>query len=155
MNYAKYFKRGGWIALGRYYVLHPKKLKKLIQRAKKFATKEGLAQAKDELLLICQYVRDVFTRQYKDYNWLNLTIIVAAIVYVVSPFDMLPDFIPLTGLIDDSAILLWAVAEFSEELDKYRNFLNARSADKDSEAQAEEIEDAEFEEIAPLQIAKK
>lgn len=155
MDYVKYFKKGGWIALGRYYVLHPKKLMRLLRNAKKFASKEGLAKVKEDLFLICQYIRDIFTGQYKDYKWMNLVIMVAAIVYVVAPIDILPDFIPFTGLIDDSAILLWAASEFSEELEKYKNFLTSKAKDENRAAQESDIEDIEFEEIPPYQITQK
>lgn len=107
--------------MGRYYLLHPKKLKALLTNARKFASKEGMAKAKDELIFICQYVKEVVTGRYKDYNLLNLIVIVGAIVYVVTPTDILPDFIPF-GLVDDTAILLWATAEFSGELEKFRQW---------------------------------
>ena len=61
MDYTKYFKKGGWTAAGRYYAMHPGKLKELFTSAKKYATKDGLKAVKDEFLFICQYIRDVFT----------------------------------------------------------------------------------------------
>ena len=76
MDYTKYFKKGGWAAAGRYYAMHPSKLKELFTSAKKYATKDGLKAVKDEFLFICQYIRDVFTGNYKEYNFLNLTVIV-------------------------------------------------------------------------------
>ncbi|MBR1668913.1 MAG: DUF1232 domain-containing protein [Bacteroidaceae bacterium] len=151
MDYTKYFKKGGWAAAGRYYATHPGKLKELFKSVKKYASKEGLQSVKEEFLFICQYIRDVFTGKYKGYNVLNLTVIVGALVYVVTPVDALPDWIPVAGLIDDTAILLWATHEFADELDRYRFFLSRRSREEE-EAAVEEIEDIEFEEIPPLQI---
>lgn len=152
MDYAKYFKKGGWAAAGRYYATHPTKLKELFQAAKKYATKEGLQCVKDEFLFICQYIGAVFTGKYKEYNVLNLTVIVGALVYVVTPVDFLPDWIPAAGLIDDTAILLWATHEFANELDRYRFFLSRKSREEAAQADLDKIEDAEFEEIPPLLI---
>ena len=156
MDYTRYFKKSGWAAAGRYYAMHPNKLKDLFTSAKKYATKEGLKAVKDEFLFICQYIRDVFTGKYKEYNFLNLTVIIGALVYVVSPADIMPDFMPAIGLIDDAAILLWATHEFAEELDRYRFFLGRRQREEDAkaaEAKALEIEDIDFEEIPPCQIS--
>ena len=152
MDYAKYFKKGGWAAAGRYYATHPTKLKELFQAAKKYATKEGLQGVKDEFLFICQYIGAVFTGKYKEYNVLNLTVIVGALVYVVTPVDFLPDWIPAAGLIDDTAILLWATHEFANELDRYRFFLSRKSREEAAQADLDKIEDTEFEEIPPLLI---
>ncbi|MCH5175175.1 MAG: DUF1232 domain-containing protein [Prevotellaceae bacterium] len=133
MDYAKLFKKGGWASMGRYYLMHPKKMKALLANAKKYASKEGMSKAKGELLFICQYVKDVVTRRYKDYNLLNLIVIVGALVYVVTPIDLMPDFIPM-GLIDDTAILLWAVAEFSDELGKYKQWKATNESPQSSQA---------------------
>ena len=155
MDYTKYFKKSGWAAAGRYYAMHPSKLKELFTSAKKYATKDGLKAVKDEFLFICQYIRDVFTGNYKEYNFLNLTVIVGALVYVVTPADVMPDFMPAIGLIDDAAILVWATHEFADELDRYRFFLSRRQREEDAkaaEAKALEIEDIDFEEIPPSQI---
>ena len=65
------------------------------------------------------YLRDVTTGNYKDYNTGKMLLIVAAVVYVVSPFDFLPDLLP-GGLIDDVSIAVWAMKEVSEELKKYK-----------------------------------
>ena len=140
--------------MGRYYTMHPNKLKDLFSRAKQYATKEGLKAVKDEFLFICQYIRAVFTGNYKDYNVLNLTVIVGALVYVLTPVDALPDWMPVAGLLDDTAILLWATHEFADELDRYRFFLKrqAREADEQQKDPTANIEDIDFEELPPFQL---
>ena len=152
MDYSKYFSKGGWASAGRYYATHPKKLKELFKNAKKYASKEGLKAVKDEFLFICQYIRDVFTGKYREYNVLNLTVIVGALVYVLTPVDALPDWIPMAGLIDDAAILMWATHEFADELDRYRFFLHRKHREDIAEKAVTEIEDIDFEEIPPFQI---
>jgi len=154
MDYTKFFTKGGWAQMGRYYTMHPNKLKDLFSRAKQYATKEGLKAVKDEFLFICQYIRAVFTGNYKDYNVLNLTVIVGALVYVLTPVDALPDWMPVAGLLDDTAILLWATHEFADELDRYRFFLKrqAREADEQKKDPTANIEDIDFEELPPFQL---
>lgn len=39
-------------------------------------------------------------------------IVPAAIIYLISPFDLIPDFIPFSGWIDDILVLVTSVALF-------------------------------------------
>ncbi len=45
-----------------------------------------------------------------QYRWV---IIVGTLLYLISPIDLLPDFIPLVGQIDDGIIVTLLVAELS------------------------------------------
>jgi uncharacterized membrane protein YkvA (DUF1232 family) len=45
--------------------------------------------------------------------------IVAAIIYFVTPFDAVPDFIPWLGFTDDLTFVLFVLARVREELDKF------------------------------------
>ena len=84
-------------------------------------SRKGLLKIKDHLILIRDYLSDIATGKYKEYDGKKLIIIVAAIIYVVTPIDFLPDFIP-PGWIDDISIVAWALKEASEELEKYKNY---------------------------------
>ena len=46
---------------------------------------------------------------------------VAALIYGVSPLDFVADFIPF-GLVDDIAIISWALNRLSDELLRYRQW---------------------------------
>lgn len=151
VDFAKLFTKGSWTSLGRYYVSNPSKLKELLVKAKKYASLDGLKSVKTEFLTICQYIGDVFTGRYKEYNILNLCVIVGAIVYVVTPIDILPDFIP-AGFIDDTAIVVWAVHEFSDEIERYKQYKSRMANNKNGDASniMDNIEEIEFKEIQPL-----
>ena len=84
-------------------------------------SRQGLLKVKDHLVLMRDYLSDIATGKYKEYDGKKLIIIVAAIIYVVTPIDFLPDFIP-PGWIDDVSIVAWAIKEASEELERYKNY---------------------------------
>lgn len=42
-----------------------------------------------------------------------------ALVYVISPIDIIPDFVPFVGALDDLAILAFAIPMLLKEVDKY------------------------------------
>ncbi len=48
-------------------------------------------------------------------------IILAAIVYIISPLDLVPDLVPLLGWVDDVAVMTFLWAFISSELAKYHN----------------------------------
>ena len=85
------------------------------------------------------YIIDVATGHYKDYSKGNLTLIVAAVLYVVSPLDIIPDFLIVAGLIDDAAIIAWAFNEMNKELTKYQDSIKKEKEQQKSKK--EEIEE--------------
>ena len=55
-----------------------------------------------------------------DAAWKSKTIAIGALLYLVSPIDLIPDAIPVLGLTDDASVVAAAVASLSFELKKYR-----------------------------------
>ncbi|MCT7991359.1 YkvA family protein [Laspinema olomoucense] len=55
------------------------------------------------------------------YRW---TVILASLLYLISPFDISPDFIPILGQIDDVALLFLFVGGISELLTEWMQSLN-------------------------------
>jgi uncharacterized membrane protein YkvA (DUF1232 family) len=119
MNFITQFIKGNWLGRARLYSFNPQKMKVLLFQLGLYLTKNGLSSAKETLLLIRDYLCDVSTGKYKDYELKKLTIIVGAIIYVVTPVDLLPDFIP-AGFVDDLSILGWAASQAAAELKKYK-----------------------------------
>ena len=110
-----------WLKLAKKFVGDNVKLLALAGEAVRYVTrKRGDVRAiKDDVLLLCAYVRDVATGRYKDYKVWNLTVIVAAILYIVSPLDVIPDFL-VGGFLDDMSLLAWAFSRVGNELDRYK-----------------------------------
>ena len=119
MSFVSRFLKGNWLQKARVYAFNPKKMKELLLQLGKYVTKNGLSSVKENLLLMKDYLYDVTTGKYKDYDVKKLMVIIGAVIYVVTPFDFLPDFIP-PGLIDDLSIVAWALKEASDELEKYK-----------------------------------
>lgn len=119
MNFITQFIKGNWLGKARLYTFNPQKMKVLLFQLGLYLAKNGLSSAKETLSLIRDYLCDVSTGKYKDYELKKLTIIVGAIIYVVTPIDLLPDFIP-AGFVDDLSILGWAASQAAAELRKYK-----------------------------------
>jgi curved DNA-binding protein CbpA len=52
----------------------------------------------------------------------NLGIIGGGLLYFIIPSDLIPDVLPLVGLLDDVAILTTIINSLQDELSKYRNW---------------------------------
>lgn len=120
MSYITAFTKGKWVKKAKNYVSNPQKMKMLIAQLGNCFSRKGLQNIKETLVLIRDYLRDVTTGRYKEYHTGKLILIVAAVIYVVSPLDFLPDLLP-GGLIDDVSIAVWVMKEVGEELEKYKN----------------------------------
>ncbi len=119
MSFVSRFLKGNWMEKARVYAFNPRKMKELLLQLGKYVTKNGLSSVKETLILMKDYLYEVSTGKYKDYDVKKLMVIIGAVIYVVTPFDFLPDFIP-PGLIDDLSIVAWALKEASAELEKFK-----------------------------------
>ena len=119
MSFVTRFLKGNWLGKARAYAFNPRKMKELIFQLGKYVSKNGRSSVKETLLLMKDYLYDVTTGRYKGYDVKKLVVIIGAVIYVVTPFDFLPDFIT-PGLIDDLSIVAWALKEASAELEKYK-----------------------------------
>lgn len=108
-----------WLDKSKEYISKPEKIKELLTKVVKMFDKEELQDVLADLKCLYGYVRDVTTGKYKDYNVSNLALAIAALVYLVSPLDFIPDLLP-GGLLDDAAVIAWAIKQLHEELAKYR-----------------------------------
>ena len=115
----EYFRRGRWLRMALFYVRHPARLGRLSQRVRSYMSKEGLHEIGSLLQLLWFYVTDIAQGKYKDYNRRNLLWVVAALIYLVSPIDFIPDILP-GGLVDDVGILLYVVNSVRDELARYK-----------------------------------
>ena len=115
----KGFLSSKWMEKARNYVANPKKLKLLLVQVGAYLSKDGLSNVKNNLLLMYHYIQDIAAGRYKEYNTSKLLLVVAVLIYVISPFDFIPDMLP-TGLLDDSSLILWALKEVSDELGNYK-----------------------------------
>jgi uncharacterized membrane protein YkvA (DUF1232 family) len=118
MDIIKKFQHSSWTKKGQTVMKDPAKMALLLGKLRRYMGKGGLASIKDDLMTIYSYLKDIVSGRYRNYNSTHLALIVAALVYLVSPLDFVADFVPL-GLIDDVAIISWALNRLGDELSRY------------------------------------
>lgn len=119
MDIIECFKNGAWLDKAKKVLGNKQKIRELLIKVSNHISKEKLSSVRKELELLCSYVMDIMKGDYSDYDGVKLMFIIAALIYVVSPIDIIPDFIPVAGLVDDVVVIEWLIREVKSELDKY------------------------------------
>jgi len=116
------------------YARSSKSLFELIQQVANKTSSLGVAgsfsAAKEQVNLLVRMLRSYARGEYKGLPWKSLVRIVAVLIYFVSPLDLVPDFLPILGLTDDIALLLWVVNALGEDIEKFRRWENDRTSIK-------------------------
>lgn len=68
-----------------------------------------------------QMIREVLSGRYKMSLWTTVLLVVS-ILYIAFPFDIIPDFIPVLGWVDDGLMLFLLLKRFQKETLRYIRF---------------------------------
>jgi uncharacterized membrane protein YkvA (DUF1232 family) len=106
------------------YISNPDKSKRLLDAAlKKSKQKEKnkgpLAEIWDSLTALFRLLRAYIRREYTAIPWGSIVLVTVAIIYFVSPIDLIPDWLPLAGFIDDAAVIAFVIAQIKTDLDTF------------------------------------
>lgn len=74
----------------------------------------------DTISLAYDLISDSLSGAYKGVSTATIALLTGGLAYLALPIDLIPDFIPLAGWLDDVAVLSWIFAQCSEELAKYK-----------------------------------
>ncbi|WP_346798929.1 DUF1232 domain-containing protein [Halomonas sp. Bachu 37] len=72
------------------------------------------------LRLFIPMTRDVVSGRYRPVPWEAFLLMGAALAYLVMPFDLIPDFLMLIGVVDDVVIVGWLLSRVDKHLAGYR-----------------------------------
>ena len=87
---------------------------------KKFSTKGPLARFIEDGQLLIALVKDYRSRAYRQIPYGAIASIVFTLIYVLNPFDLMPDMLPLIGQVDDVAVLGACLLLVEQDLHKYK-----------------------------------
>lgn len=81
---------------------------------------------KDVALLICM-VKDYWSGAYREVAWWVIAAVVFTLLYILSPIDLIPDFIPVIGLMDDVLVITICLMMIEQDLLKYQEWKEAQA----------------------------
>ena len=72
--------------------------------------------------LLYSLIKDYWKGEYRDVSPWSILVFLAGIIYVISPIDIIPDFLPLVGQIDDAIIVVLCMYFLEKDLHKYKKW---------------------------------
>lgn len=78
----------------------------------------------DRIRVLIRMVKAYKKGEYRNIKLQNILLTVAALVYFVTPLDLIPDFIPITGLVDDFTVIVWVYNKIQQEIDGFLEWEN-------------------------------
>ena len=106
------------------YARDPNKAKKLlddaVKKTKNYEKNRGpLAEVWSYMTALFRLLRAYIRKDYRDIPWGSIVLVIVAIIYFVSPIDLIPDIIPAFGIVDDAAVIAFVVAQIKADLDNF------------------------------------
>jgi uncharacterized membrane protein YkvA (DUF1232 family) len=111
------------------YSRDPKRLRKLVEDAVgkiNVIPRGPFVETWPYLMAMIRVIRAYERKEYRDVPAANLLTIIAAIIYFVSPFDVIPDYVPILGHIDDAVVVSLALRSVRADLDTFMAWETAR-----------------------------
>jgi len=102
----------------------PGRVRSIAQRATgKLGKHRGrLDQLRADLPLLLRLARAWARKEYRTIPWRSIVSVVAALLYFVSPVDLIPDLIPFFGFIDDAAAVAYVLKSLKTDLEMFREW---------------------------------
>jgi len=71
---------------------------------------------------LVRLVRSYVSGEYRQIHTTTIASGVGVLLYVLSPIDLVPDFIPVVGFLDDLSLISWFVGKFNDEIVRFREW---------------------------------
>jgi uncharacterized membrane protein YkvA (DUF1232 family) len=110
------------------YVEDPQRLRALFQEAAKQAAslpRDSFQETWPYFQTMLRLIRAYYQGDYRNVAESTLVVIIAAIIYVVNPLDLIPDAIPALGFLDDATVLALTVRRTRQTLDDFMTWETA------------------------------
>lgn len=108
-----------------------KDVEKVVNRSeeikKKFSPKGPLARFIEDGQLLIAIVRDYWSGKYRQIPYGTIASIVFTLIYVLNPFDLVPDILPVIGEVDDAAVMGACLLLVEQDLQKYKEWKQGQS----------------------------
>ena len=76
----------------------------------------------EDILVMLQMLTDYIKGKYKEVPWWVIASITFALIYLLSPIDLIPDVIPIIGFVDDAFVIGVCLHLIENDLQAYREW---------------------------------
>ena len=105
----------------------PVKLGMLLTSAYTVLTKDtrdtsGFEQVRSLMLTFVRMVKAYANGSYRQIPTKSILLGVGVLIYLVSPLDLVPDFIPGLGFLDDLGLITWLISNLRDQLARFEQW---------------------------------
>ena len=76
----------------------------------------------DDVKLMLEVIQAYVKGEYRAIPYWSIAAIVAALLYVLNPLDLIPDVIPIVGYVDDALVIAACLAMVEQDLQNYKEW---------------------------------
>lgn len=98
---------------------------------KKFSARGPLKRFVEDGKVLTALVKDWRTGKYRQALYGTIAAVVFGLIYVFNPFDIVPDVLPIVGVVDDAAVIGALLMLVERDLHKYRSWKENQLAIED------------------------
>ena len=84
----------------------------------------NLGEQFENFKLLWGLLKDYYNGKYPNAPWKFIAAVGFAVAYLMSPIDVIPDFIPIAGFVDDASVFALVVAAFDSDIKAYKEWMN-------------------------------
>jgi uncharacterized membrane protein YkvA (DUF1232 family) len=88
----------------------------------KNSTKGTIQQVIDMGRTLVRLVSAYVAGSYRHIETSTIIAGLAVLLYALSPLDLVPEFVPVVGFLDDLALISWFISKFAEEIARFREW---------------------------------
>lgn len=115
------------------YLHDPEKTKILVEEAvrKTNSREPGSTINRDfwsQLKAFNRMLKAYVNKQYTVVPWGSIAMVAGTIIYFVSPIDLVLDWIPVAGLVDDAAVMVFVFRQVRNDIEKFQKWEADREA---------------------------
>ena len=96
------------------------------------ASRGPIKRMMNDIRLMLALIDDYLKGRYRKAPWWTVSAILVALLWVLNPMDLVPDGIPLLGLLDDAAVVSIVLAMTEQDLADYRDWKMSRGENRNS-----------------------
>lgn len=98
------------------------KLSKNKKKLKKILSLKAFSGQKKKLKIFIEILRQYHKGNYREIPWRSITAISFTLIYIINPFDVVPDVLPLVGYIDDISVFMALLSLAEKDLDQFEDW---------------------------------
>ena len=103
-----------------------KDIEKVVEKSEeieeKFKARGPLKRFIEDYRVLKELIRDYRGGRYRQALYGTIAAAVFALLYVFNPLDLLPDVLPVIGVLDDASVITACLMLIERDLGKYRNW---------------------------------